>query len=166
MSNLDIKCSMATQQRRRDILQDNQVIKQGKPFISPSEKSSIADLIQHKELFDSNGFTHSRLAAPHWNPQYRIFIDYEYFLQCIGQWGRDSFRINLLVLVEYLQTSAGVIGQSSYSDWATELESILENNNYGVLEERDRLLLLGKIRQWRKQEAQSKGISAFSTSQA
>lgn len=161
-NNPDTKFSMVRQDRRRDVLQGHHVIKQGKTFLSPGEHTSTEDLVRQKELFDSNGFTHFRLSSPQWDPQYKIFIDYEYFLQCIGQWGKEGFCLNPLVLVEYLQTSAGVIGKSSYREWATELESILEGGNYSVLAERDRLLLRGKIRQWRKQEDERKPISAFS----
>lgn len=97
-----VKCSLVQQHRRRDIIRDGELIKSGQPFISPATNTTIRDLVKHKALFDSNGFTHDRLYAPRWNPSYRVFTDYEYFLRCLEQWGTDSFRIHPSILVEYI----------------------------------------------------------------
>lgn len=117
------------QWRRRDVLKDGQVIKQGTPFVSPNDKTTFEDLITQRSLFDSNGFTHRRMGAPKWNPRYRIFCDYEYFLQCVSQsdcaWGND-FIFNPEILVNYVQTTDGIIGQSGYGEWARELQQLYD----------------------------------------
>jgi glycosyltransferase involved in cell wall biosynthesis len=130
-----IKCSLPLQKRRREVWQNGKLIKIGKSFISPLPNTNIEQLITHQQLFDSNKFTHFHSLATQWNPSYRIYCDYEYFLQCLSLWGLDSFKINPLVLVDYIQTTLGVIGQSSYYDWAIELERIIENAcNYSILQ--------------------------------
>jgi glycosyltransferase involved in cell wall biosynthesis len=150
--NPEVKSSMAQQQRRRDILQRGQVTKQGKPFISPKEGTGIDDLLQHRELFDSNGFAHYRSEAPEWNPNYKIFIDYEYWLQCLERWGVDSFHINPKVLVEYVQTTEGVIGRSNYGEWAVELSSLLKENRYASLKIGDVEVLEELVKKWQSKE--------------
>ncbi len=110
------------QWRRRDVLQEGQVVKSGKPFISPHADTTIADLIAQRSLFDSNGFTHRRQGAPPWNPDYRVFCDYEFFLQCISA-GHD-IGLYPQVLVDYIQTSEGEIGRSNYGQWAQELQQL------------------------------------------
>ncbi len=103
-------------------------------FISPRPDTTIPELLTHQQLFDSNGFIHLKNQCPQWNPNYRIYCDYEYFLQCSNSWSLESFALIPQVLVNYLQTTEGVIGQSKYEDWAIELEKIIENkNNYSVL---------------------------------
>lgn len=129
------------QWRRRDVLKDGQVIKQGKPFISPSAETTLDDLIAQRSLFDSNGFTHKRTDAPRWNPSYRVFCDYEFFIQCVGQCNASSlaeFLFNPEVLVNYIQTTNGVIGQSGYGEWARELQQLYD----------DRLAYLGMSEGW------------------
>jgi glycosyltransferase involved in cell wall biosynthesis len=168
-SNSQVAFAMVQQSRRRNVYENGLLIRQGKAFISPATNTSLNDLVLHRQLFDSNGFAHLRHNAPSWNPEYRIFVDYEYFLRCIGCWGANSFRILESVLVEYVQSSEGIIGRSSYGDWAEELELLLEGNNYSVLEKDnylryskvERLLLRAKIQSWRDQEAQRKPIAAF-----
>jgi hypothetical protein len=76
---------MVQQRRRRDTIQNGKPVKLGQPFTSPNADSTICELIRHEELIDSNGFTHERLGAPRWNPDYRVFADYEYFLRCLEQ---------------------------------------------------------------------------------
>lgn len=115
----EIKCCIPQQRRQRISPQ-----KKGTPFISPTADCTTAELIRHDQLFDSNGFAHRRVGAPRWNPEFRIFCDYEYFLQALGCWGLDAFAIQPEVLVNYVQTTDGVIGQSRYGDWARELESL------------------------------------------
>ncbi len=103
------------------------------PFISP-KFGDIEALIEQKDLFDSNGFVHPRDNAPSWNPEYKIFCDYEYFLQCLDNWSADSFQILPTVLVNYVQTSEGIIGQSKYSEWVAELKGIAKGDQYKVLD--------------------------------
>jgi glycosyltransferase involved in cell wall biosynthesis len=159
--NPEMKSSMAQQQRRRDVLQSGQVTKQGKPFISPKEGTTITELLQHRELFDSNGFGHYRSEAPEWNPKYKIFIDYEYWLQCLDRWGENSFCINPKVLVEYVQTTEGVIGRSSYGEWAVELNSLLKENRYASLKAEDIEVLKELAEKWQNKDKQNEIIPAF-----
>ncbi len=129
-----LKYCMTVQQRRRDVTQDGKIIRQGKTFLSPSHaECSLAELISQKEIFDSNGFTHYRKKAPKWNPNYRVFADYEYLLQSTNVWGRQGFQINSIPLVNYIQSSEGIIGSSSYQEWAEELSRLIEKNNFSLL---------------------------------
>lgn len=117
------------QWRRRDVVRDGQIIKQGKPFVSPHPETTLEDLIAQRSLFDSNGFTHQRIGSPRWNPRYRIFCDYEFFLQCISQCdyaSGEDFIFNSEVLVNYIQTTDGIIGQSGYGEWARELQKLYD----------------------------------------
>lgn len=115
----DIRFSMVQQHRRRDAPQ-----KHGKSFIAPSTDCTVPALIRQDELFDSNGFAHRRENAPQWNPAFRIFCDYRYFLDCIEQWGDVAFALQPTILVDYRQTTDGIIGQSHYGEWAEELHQI------------------------------------------
>lgn len=133
-ANPEIRFALPLQKRNRQVWHNGAVVSQGKDFISPKANSSIDDLICHRELFDSNGFTHYRIEAPLWNPNYRVYCDYEYFLQCLSSWICDRvanvqqrFAINPLPLVEYIQSNQGIIGQSDYESWANELRQILAN---------------------------------------
>jgi hypothetical protein len=84
------------------------------------------------------GFAHYRHDAGRWNPNYRVFADYEFFLQCVSLWGCSRFKLNPEVLVNYVQSSEGIIGQSSYKDWVTELTSIyLDFGRYSALKDND-----------------------------
>lgn len=115
------------QWRRRDVIREGKVIKQGQPFISPSADTTLDDLVSQKALFDSNGFIHHRIGSPCWNPRYRVFCDYEFFLQCLGQCNhdqREDFLLKPTVLINYIQTTDGIIGQSGYGDWARELQQL------------------------------------------
>ena len=113
------------QWRRRDVIRDGQVVKTGKSFISPQTGDTIADLIAQQSLFDSNGFTHQQQGVPLWNPDYRIFCDYEFFLQCVA--GDQKIGLTSQVLVDYVQTSEGEIGRSNYRQWSQELLQIYIN---------------------------------------
>ncbi|KYC34537.1 glycosyl transferase family A [Scytonema hofmannii PCC 7110] len=129
-----VKYCMTAQQRRRDVTKDGKIIRQGKTFLSPSHaECSLAELISQKEIFDSNGFTHYWKNAPKWNSNYRVFADYEYLLQCINVWGRQGFQINSIPLVNYIQSSEGIIGSSSYQEWAEELSRLIENTNLSLI---------------------------------
>ncbi|MBR8833850.1 MAG: glycosyltransferase family 2 protein [Stigonema ocellatum SAG 48.90 = DSM 106950] len=129
-----VKYCMAVQQRRRDVTKDGKIIRQGKTFLSPRyAECSLAELISQKEIFDSNGFTHYRKNAPKWNPNYKVFADYEYLLQCTNVWGRQHFQINSIPLVNYIQSSEGIIGSSSYQEWAEELSRLIESTSLSLL---------------------------------
>jgi glycosyltransferase involved in cell wall biosynthesis len=132
------RCCLPQQWRRRDVLKHGEVIRSGTPFISPSDRCTVKALIQQQELFDSNGFTHYRDNCPQWNPDYRVFADYEYFLQSLGYWGSETFQIYSQVLVNYVQRSNGVIGQSNYQDWVSELALLSQQQaRYSCLLDQD-----------------------------
>jgi glycosyltransferase involved in cell wall biosynthesis len=124
-----VSYSMPVQQRRRDVIEAGVVVKQGKEFFSPSLDCQIEELINHQQLIDSNGFCHRANARLNWNPDLRIYIDYEFLLRCVDLWGREKFAINPIVLVDYIQTNQGIIGQSNYQDWAKELGWIIEHHH-------------------------------------
>ncbi|WP_414530058.1 glycosyltransferase family 2 protein [Nodularia chucula] len=131
-----LRYSMARQQRRRDVIRNGSVIRQGKQFVSPSTCCSLQQLLWQQEIFDSNGFVHYRSDAPRWNPQFKVFADYEYLLQCGCIWGEDGFGFNNNILVNYIQSSIGIIGSSNYEQWANELSLIVTNQaNYSILQE-------------------------------
>ena len=131
----NVRYSMARQQRRRDVIRNGIVIRQGKPFVSPSNCCSLQQLLWQQEIFDSNGFVHYRSNAPRWNPQFQVFADYEYLLQSACIWGEGGFGLNNSILVNYIQSSIGIIGSSNYEQWATELSLIVSNQaNYFILQ--------------------------------
>jgi glycosyltransferase involved in cell wall biosynthesis len=157
-----VRCAMVQQNRRRDVMSDGTVVRQGKPFVSPGEQTTVTQLVRQEALFDSNGFTHHRQDAPRWNELYRVFADFEYFLQCLAVWGLDGFKLHKQVLVDYVQSSQGVIGQSSYADWATELQLLLEQyENAGVLSIDDFQALQGLGQQWQQMAERQVAIPAF-----
>ncbi|MGB3509552.1 MAG: glycosyltransferase family A protein [Microcoleaceae cyanobacterium] len=126
--------AVTTQLRRRDRVKNQQKVSKGTSFISPGKNATIEDFICQKYYIDSNGFTHLRHNAPQWNPDYRIYADYEYFLQCIDRWGIEQFCINPVPLVNYIQTSLGIIGQSTYSEWVSELTQLkFSLNQYPII---------------------------------
>jgi glycosyltransferase involved in cell wall biosynthesis len=138
-SNPNICFSIPRQNRRRDIVANGETVKIGKRFTTPDKGCLIDDLIIHKQLIDSNGFAHLNLKHINpvldwnhedlkWNADLKVYIDYEYFLKCVTYWGRESFAINDKILVNYVQTNQGVIGQSKYSDWADELDQIVKRS--------------------------------------
>ena len=158
-----IQCSMVQQWRRRDQVRDG-FVRSGLPFVSPDAAATGEDLLVQRELFDSNGFVHRRQTALRWNDRYRIFADYEFFLQCLSLWGQDRFRLHPSVLVNYIQRSDGIIGQSSYEAWAIELEQILERRSeYPVLNEQSQAQLRQRVRQWRDRAIRQNAIAAFSS---
>jgi glycosyltransferase involved in cell wall biosynthesis len=143
-----VNYSMPIQQRRRDIIQDGIVVKRGKEFFSPTSNCTVEELISHQQLIDSNGFAHrnNRDLSLTWNPELKIYIDYEFLLKCICHWGRESFRINPSILVDYVQTNQGIIGKSNYQDWATEVEWIIDRQElYPCLDE-DNILTLDRLK--------------------
>jgi glycosyltransferase involved in cell wall biosynthesis len=159
-----LQCCFPQQLRRRDVIKDGVIVRQGKPFVSPSDHCVPSALIQQKELFDSNGFTHYRQGCPRWNPAYRIFADYEYFLQSLSLWGIDSFQVYSQVLVNYVQTSDGIIGQSGYEEWANEMAAIVnQSEQYSILGEADRQRLLELHQFYCSKHQQGKQVGSFST---
>ncbi len=131
-----VRYSMATQNRRRDIWNNGKITYHGKPFISPGSNCSLLQLLSQQEIFDSNGFAHYRKDAPRWKPQFRVFADYEYLLQATGVWDREAFGLNESILVNYVQSSMGVIGSSNYKQWAKELSMIVEAaDDYSTLDD-------------------------------
>jgi glycosyltransferase involved in cell wall biosynthesis len=157
--NPKIKCSMARQSRHRDVHQDGMLIRQGKSFVSPGVDCTVEDLILHRQLFDSNGFAHLRSGALKWNPDYRIFVDYEFFLRCLDYWGYESFALNPEVLVDYVQSSEGIIGRSTYGDWAEEMDRLCASGHYPMLEPESITGLLALAKAWRGRQEQN--IRAF-----
>jgi hypothetical protein len=102
------------------VIRDEVVVKQGKEFFSPTPDCTVDELITHQQLVDSNGFAHRSIAFIKdlsWNPDLRIYIDYEFFLKCASYWRRESFGLNPAVLVDYVQTNQGIIGSSTYQEW-------------------------------------------------
>jgi glycosyltransferase involved in cell wall biosynthesis len=120
---------MTVQRRWRERWEQGQLVKKSQVFMSPTPDCEISDLITHQQLVDSNGFTHRRVSAPEWNPALKIYVDYDYLLRCVGQWDRKGFCLNSKVLVEYIQTNHGIIGQSSYAQWGRELMKILDDRS-------------------------------------
>jgi glycosyltransferase involved in cell wall biosynthesis len=141
---------------------NGQLIRQGQKFISPKTNTSVAELIRHQQLFDSNGFAHRRSGAPAWNPNYRIFVDYEYFLRCLDHWGMESFALYESVLVDYVQSSEGIIGRSKYGEWAEEIDRLCTNaQKYPILSPEDMIGLSSLARSWREKQEQDKKVGAF-----
>lgn len=130
-----VKYSMTVQNRRRDVVRQDKTIRSSKIFISPSNPNcTLEQLITQQEIFDSNGFIHIRHSSLKWNPEYRIFADYEFLLQCQNLFGSSVFKLNPQVLVNYIQSSQGTIGCSHYGQWAEELQRIISNFSFYSLE--------------------------------
>ncbi|MFW9262762.1 glycosyltransferase family 2 protein [Nostoc sp. CALU 546] len=130
-----IKYSMVVQNRRRDVICQGKTIRMSKTFLSPSNPNCTLDkFISQQEIFDSNGFIHYRNHALKWNPCHRIFADYEFLLQCAKKYGVSTFKVNPQVLVNYIQSSEGTIGTSTYRQWAEELKQIIKSASFYSLE--------------------------------
>jgi len=159
----EVQCSMVQQWRRRDQIAGDRLVRSSMPFVSPDAAATVEDLLVHRELFDSNGFAHRRQTTLRWDARYRIFADYEFFLQCLSLWGLNSFRLHSSVLVDYVQRSNGIIGQSSYEEWAIELEQILNSSPpYPVLDQQTQTQLWQRVQRWRDQVNRHTPIAAFS----
>lgn len=161
-AHFQVSYSMPVQQRRRDVIEAGIVVKRGKEFFSPSFDCSIEELIRHQQLVDSNGFCHRANTQLSWNPELRIYLDYEFLLCCVDLWGREKFAIDPVVLVNYIQTNQGIIGKSNYLDWARELEWILDRHHlYPCLNEGDVLALKLLKDKYLSQHQQTQQIAAF-----
>jgi glycosyltransferase involved in cell wall biosynthesis len=153
--------SMCRQNRRRDVVENHEILKRGREFTSPTEGCRIDDLLLMKQLFDSNGFAHYRSNAPQWDDRLKIFCDYEYLLKCASIWGRERFQLNPTLLVDYIQTNQGIIGTSNYQQWSAELKHIWEQReNYSILGVLGDEFLLELIHQY--QQKKSLELTAFS----
>lgn len=159
-----VRCLIPKQIRRRNIVGHGQLLKKGKSFVSPEPNTTIWDFVVQKALFDSNGFTHYKDNAPQWNLGFKIFCDYEYFLSCLNQWGMKSFSIASNANVFYTQTSEGIIGQSTYQEWADELSRICDYSfNYSAINEEVLTTLKAVVTRWRRKQTQHNSIAAFSS---
>ena len=161
--NSAIRCSMVRQNRRRDVVRNGGAVRQGNPFIAPHQNATAESLIRQDDLFDSNGFAHYQHDAPRCNPEYRVFADYEYFLQCVSLWGCSSFKLNPQILVNYIQTSDGVIGRSNYQCWATELQAIYNRKEqYRVFRKVNAQILSNLVKIYLLKHYQGMSLPAFS----
>ncbi len=57
------------------------------------------------------------------------FINHNHY----NVWVRQNFQINSIPLVNYIQSSEGIIGSSFYQEWAEELSNLIENINFSLL---------------------------------
>ncbi len=149
-ANPQTRYSMASMNRRRDVTRDGFTIRNGIEFLCPSHPDcSLEELINQTQIFDSNGFTHYRNNCPSWNPDFRVFADYEYLLQCTNSWQRNTFKLQPQVLVNYIQSSEGIIGSSTYDQWAEEISQIINNHQFYSLStyEVEHLALIAKTSQ-------------------
>jgi glycosyltransferase involved in cell wall biosynthesis len=162
-SHPEAACVITQQSRRRDVYAGGQAVKQGATFLSPIAPCDIDSFVAQQAIFDSNGFLHRRDRSIQWNPAHRVFLDYEYFLRYLSAWGIDRCLIHWQPLVNYIQSSMGVIGSSSYREWAVELDLMLSPNSasYPGLDV-NLTCLLNQLSQkyWQKAE-QSQVILAF-----
>lgn len=127
-TNPSVKYSMALQSRRRDIVRSNKTVSTGKTFISPDVRCTIEELISQDQIFNSNGFAHHNNSTLVWNPNLKVFADYDFLLQCVSLFDRKTFQINPQILVSYIQSSEGAIGSSTYEQWGRELKQIVDNS--------------------------------------
>lgn len=127
-TNPYLKYSMTLQSRRRDIVKSNKTVSTGKVFLSPNIGCGIEELILQNQIFDSNGFTHHNNSSLAWNPSLTVFADYEFLLQCISLFGKETFQLNPQALVNYIQSSESAIGSSTYGQWGSELKQIVDNS--------------------------------------
>jgi glycosyltransferase involved in cell wall biosynthesis len=162
--NPQVSYSMPIQQRRRDAVQDGTIVSSGKEFFSPTLDCTIEQLIRHEQLIDSNGFAHrnNRDLSLMWNPDLRIYIDYEFLLRCISHWGRSSFKLNPAVIVDYVQTNLGIIGSSNYQDWTNEIDWIVNHReSYTCLNDLD-IHALNRLKdEYRSRHQKIESIKAF-----
>jgi glycosyltransferase involved in cell wall biosynthesis len=155
-------CVITQQLRRRDVYVGGQVVKQGSTFLSPTAPCDIRSFLTQQSLFDSNGFIHRRDRQVKWNPDYRVFLDYEYFLRYLSSYGVDGCLIHWQPLVSYIQSSTGVIGSSSYENWATELDAILGDRAEYLALDANSISALEQLSQkyWKKAQ-QNRKVPAF-----
>ncbi len=135
-SNPYLRSTLVQQRRHRDLSQSGVVVRQSAFQVQPRPGSSVdALLLAGRGLFDCNGFVHAKAECPKWNPAFRVFADYEFFLSCLSQWGSGSFSLLDQVLLEYFQSPQGVVGSSNYSTWEWELRMLWEQRSqYPILQ--------------------------------
>jgi glycosyltransferase involved in cell wall biosynthesis len=117
---------MSQQNRWKHVYENEKLIRKEGPQLSPISGCSLKDLVipNKSSYFDSNGFAHIKSNAPIWDIEYRVFCDYTYLLNSIRSWGVGSFHFLEKDLVDYIQTSKGVVGSSTYAEWAEEFKRI------------------------------------------
>jgi glycosyltransferase involved in cell wall biosynthesis len=156
-------CVITQQSRRRDVCVGGQVVKRGSVFLSATVPCDIHSFMTQQAIFDSNGFIHRRDRQIQWNPDHRVFLDYEYFLRYLSVCWIDRCLIHWQPLVNYIQSSTGIIGSSNYREWAIELDAILHSASahYPVLDVNS-INLLNQLSQkyWQKAQ-QGNVIPAF-----
>lgn len=114
------------QWRRQDIDHQGKNLQVGKPFIFPPIGTTIDDLICQKAIFDANGFVHSAEDPPRFDKDYRIYCDYEYFLQCLSK--EHPIKLDTHVLVDYIQSPQESIDCFDSGVWARELQLIYDKH--------------------------------------
>lgn len=128
-SDPTISMAMPIQDRRRDVYHDGKLIRRGKDFIGPRLDATNRDFVMGNAMFDSNGFIHKRNKSTKFNENLLILADYEYLLRCFSEFGLGAFSLCHKHLIEYIQTTEGIIGKSSWADWLSELNYIWENRS-------------------------------------
>jgi len=133
----EIMMAVPVRRQRRDVYRDGQRVRTGKQFIRPLPGATDEDFVRSSPSawFDSNGFVHRRHDGIRFNPSTLIMSDYEYLLQCFSAWGLGSLAVCGEELVDYVQSSDGIIGRSSWSDWLRDLEHIRDHRaDYAILD--------------------------------
>jgi hypothetical protein len=104
----------------------------------------------------------TRENAPTWNPNYKIFCDYEYFLRCLNVYRLDSIKLCSKVQVIYTQTNEGVIGKSNYKEWAEEIYRLCRSSiSYNILNEEALNILKNHAIRWESKHNKDSIIEAF-----
>lgn len=123
-----IKCTMPQQRRHRDLSDTGVVVRSTLTQVQPRSGMSVDALVMGgRNQIDANGLVHERHRQLRWNPQFHVFADYEFFLQCLSRWGTQSFTMIEKVLIEYFQRHDGIVGSSNYWQWEAELKRLWEN---------------------------------------
>ncbi len=125
----EIMMSVPVRRQRRDVYRNGKRVRKGKEFTRPLPGATNEDFVKgsFNAFFDSNGFVHRRNATVRFNPNLLIMSDHEYLLQCFSLWGLNSLGIWNEELVDYVQSSEGIIGRSSFEDEWQEWDYIWKN---------------------------------------
>ena len=129
-----VRMTMARQRRRRDVINDGQVIRRGQDFEAPAVGASIESLVQLSDIFDSNGFCHPHVecACAGMIATSKCSRTTSFCFSASRFLGRNALHWNDRLLVEYIQSSEGTIGISNFGHWSTELRSIYDDQaRYG-----------------------------------
>ena len=127
----EIMMSVPIRRQRRDVYQDGVRVRKGKTITRPWPDATNEDFVKNSfnAWFDSNGFVHRPNEAIRFNSNVLIMSDYEYLLQCFGLWGLESFLVCHEELVDYVQSSEGIVGQSSWEDSWKEMAFIWDGRS-------------------------------------